>query len=109
MGELGPSVWDEVVDAVTARHPSVALGKMFGMPCLRRADGKVAAVLWKDGGITLKLVDESARAEALALPGAAVGTHAFDPVRKMRHWVHVPATQVGEWERLIDRALATAG
>ena len=105
MGELGPGIWDEVVDAVTARHPSVTLGKMFGMPCLKRADGKVVAVLWKDGGIAVKLVDETARAEALALPDTDVATHAFDPRRKMRDWVHVPATQAGRWEHLVERAL----
>ena len=95
--------WDELVDAVTERHPDVAPGKMFGMPCLKRANGKVVAGFWKDGGITVKLVDETARADALALPGADL----FDPGmgRKMREWVHVPATQAGEWERLVERAL----
>ena len=58
MGELRPGKWDEVVDAVSARHPSATLGKMFGMPCLRRADGRVVAALWKGGGIMVKLVDD---------------------------------------------------
>lgn len=108
MSEPGLEIWDEVVDGVTARHPSVTLGKLFGMPCIKRPDGKVIAALWKDGGITVKLVDETARAEALALPGAAVGAHAFDPRRKMRDWVHVPARQAVEWERLVERAIGTA-
>jgi hypothetical protein len=107
VGEPGPEIWDEVVDAVTARHPRVTLGKMFGMPCLKRANGKVIAALWRDGGITVKLVDDKARAEALELPGADVGRHAFDRRRKMREWVHVPATQSGEWERLVELALGT--
>jgi hypothetical protein len=93
VGELRRGTWEEMVDAVTARHRSVSLGKMFGMPCLRRANGKVVAALWRDGGMAVKLVDEPARAEALAVPGADVGTHAFDPRRKMREWVHVPAAQ----------------
>lgn len=80
---------------------------MFGMPCLKRADGKVVAALWKGGGIMVKLVDDTARADALALPGADVGTHAFDSRRKMREWVHVPATQSSEWERLVELALGT--
>jgi len=46
----------------------------------------VVAFLGKDDGITVKLVDEAARAEALALPGARVGSHAFDPSRPMREW-----------------------
>jgi hypothetical protein len=76
--------WDELAGAVTAGHPGVTVRKMFGMPCLRRPDGKVVASLWKDGGITVKLVDETVRAEALALPGAEPGHHAFDPNRQMR-------------------------
>jgi hypothetical protein len=79
---------------------------MFGMPCLKRADGKVVAALWKDGGIMLKLVDEAARVEALTLPGANLGSHAFDPSRQMREWVHVPAAQADEWQRLVERALS---
>jgi len=100
--------WDELVVTVTARYPTVRPGRMFGMPCLKRADGKVVAGLWKDGGITVKLVDEAARAEALALPGAAPGSHAFDPNRSMREWVHVPTTLAGEWQRLVERALSAS-
>ena len=77
--------WDELVVTVTARYPTVRPGRMFGMPCLKRADGKVVASLWKDGGITVKLVDEAARVEALALPGAAPGSHAFDKGCKLGH------------------------
>jgi len=99
--------WNELVKAVTARHSNVMLGIFFGMPCLKRADGKVIACLWKDGGIAVKLVDEAARAEALALPGAAVGRHAFDRSRLMHEWVHVPASQAGEWQHLVVQALIT--
>ena len=98
--------WDQLVDAVTDRHPGVVLGKMFGMPCLKRADGKVVAALWKDGGITVKLVDEDARAEALSRAGVKVASHAFDEGRLMREWVHVPRTRAGEWHGLVERALA---
>jgi hypothetical protein len=65
-----------------ARHPDVTPGKMFGMPCVKRADGKVVAGLWKDGGIMVKLVDKAARVQTLALPGAKIGSHAFDPGRR---------------------------
>lgn len=97
--------WEELTAAITACRPDVALGKMFGMPCLKRADGKVVATLWKDGGIAVKFVDEGARADALALPGAAIGSHAFDPERKMREWVQLPAARAAEWQRLVERAL----
>ncbi len=99
--------WNELVDAVTPRHPTVTPGKMFGLPCLRGPDGKVVAALWRDGDIAVKLLDERARAEALALPGAEMGSHAYDPRRQMREWVHVPATQAREWLRLVERAVRT--
>jgi hypothetical protein len=43
-----PTTWEELVASVTARHP-VHEGKMFGMPCLKRENGKVVAGHWKDG------------------------------------------------------------
>jgi hypothetical protein len=94
--------WEELVTDVTARHP-VKQSKMFGMPCLKRENGKVVAGYWKDGGITVKLVDEAQREAALALPGAQL----FDPGmgRVMREWVHVPATQSDDWERLVEQAV----
>jgi len=97
--------WDQLVDVVLAHHPDITHGKMFGMPCLKGADGKVIATLGKDGAITVKLVDETARTEVLALPGTDPGSHAFNPSRPMREWVHIPATQSGEWQRLVERAL----
>ena len=66
--------WEELVADVTARRP-VREAKMFGMPCLKRDNGKVVAGHWKDGGLTVKLVDEAQREAALALPGAQL----FDP------------------------------
>ena len=96
--------WDDLVDEITARHPGVAPGKMFGMPCLKRANGKVVAGLWKDGGITVKLVDETDRTAALALPGVDL----FDPGmgRVMKEWVLVPVAQADRWLELVEQALA---
>jgi hypothetical protein len=94
--------WEELVADVTARHP-LTESKMFGMPCLKREDGKVVAGHWKDGGLTVKLTDETAREEALAISGVEL----FDPGmgRVMREWVLVPEFQSGEWERLVELAL----
>jgi hypothetical protein len=94
--------WEELVANVTARHP-VKESKMFGMPCLKRENGKVVAGLWKDGGVNVKLTDEAQREAALALSGAQL----FDPGmgRVMREWVLVPATQSDEWERLVEQAI----
>jgi hypothetical protein len=93
--------WEELVADVTARHP-LHESKMFGMPCLKRENGKVVAGSWKDGGITVKLTDTSAREAALA-----AGAQPFDPGmgRVMKEWVLVPATMSGEWLRLVDEAV----
>jgi hypothetical protein len=95
--------WEELVADVTARHP-LKESKMFGMPCLKRENGKVVAGYWKDGGLTVKLTDESTREEALRIPGAEL----FDPGmgHVMREWVLVPAARSDEWERLVEQAVA---
>jgi hypothetical protein len=77
--------------------------KMFGMPCLKRENGKVVAGFWKDGGLTVKLTDEAQREAALAIPGAEL----FDPGmgRVMREWVLVPAGESARWESLVEQAI----
>lgn len=94
--------WEELVADLTARYP-LRESKMFGMPCLKRENGKVVAGHWKDGGLTVKLTDETAREQALRIPGAAL----FDPGmgRIMREWVHVPESHSGEWEKLVEQAI----
>ena len=93
--------WEELVADMTARHP-LHESKMFGMPCLKRENGKVVAGHWKDGGITVKLTDQAAREAALA-----DGAQPFDPGmgRVMKEWVLVPATMSGEWLRLVEEAV----
>ncbi|HEX2428959.1 MAG TPA: hypothetical protein VHI53_13585 [Gaiellaceae bacterium] len=94
--------WEEFVADVTSRYP-LHESKMFGMPCLKRENGKVVAGHWKDGGLTVKLTDDAAREQALALPGVVL----FDPGmgRPMREWVLVPQALSGEWLRLVDQAV----
>jgi len=94
--------WEELVADITARYP-VRESKMFGMPCLKRENGKVVAGYWKDSELTVKLTDEAAREQALAIPGAEL----FDPGmgRVMREWVLVPAAKSGEWKRLVEQAI----
>jgi len=43
-----PTTWEELVASVTARYP-VRESKMFGMPCLKRENGKVVAGVLFDG------------------------------------------------------------
>ena len=94
--------WEELVADLTARYP-LRESQMFGVPCLKRENGKVVACHWRDGGLTVKLVDEALREEALALSGAEL----FDPGmgRKMREWVLVPAAHSSEWLRLVEEAI----
>lgn len=95
--------WETLVDEITGRHPEIRVSSMFGMPCLKRDNGKVIAGSWKDGGITVKLTDVTQREAALALPGVAL----FDPGmgRVMKEWVHVPTSQSERWVDLVEQAL----
>ena len=68
--------WEELVADVTARHP-LHESKMFGMPCLKRENGKVVAGHWKDGGLTVKLTDDGAARGARSQPAPSRSTPAW--------------------------------
>ena len=93
--------WEELVADVTARYP-LRESKMFGMPCLKRENGKVVAGHWKDGGITVKLIDTAQREAALE-----GGAQPFDPGmgRVMKEWVLVSAAHSDDWLRLVEQAV----
>ena len=95
--------WDELVDEITTRHPDIRPSKMFGMPCLKRESGKVVAGHWKDGGVNVKLTEETQREAALSIPGAEL----FDPGmgRVMKEWVLVPEAQSDRWLELVEQAI----
>ena len=95
--------WDGLIDVVTASHPAVKVSQMFGAPCVKRDTGKVAFCAWQDD-VVFKLVDEEARAQALALEGTAL----FDPGmgRTMKEWVLVPAAHADRWVELATLSLA---
>ena len=95
--------WDELVDEITTRHPDIHPSKMFGMPCLKRESGKVIAGHWKDGGVNVKLTEETQREAALSIPGAEL----FDPGmgRVMKEWVLVPEAQSDRWLELVEQAI----
>ena len=105
--------WEEFVASATARHP-LRESKMFGMPCLKREDGKVVAGHWKDGGLTVKLTDEVTREQALAIPGVELFDPAAQPpvrnsgpVEGVRGNREVPprsTTRLDEWLRLVEQA-----
>jgi hypothetical protein len=103
--------WEELVAEVTARHP-LRESKLFGMPCLKRENGKVVAGHRKDcgvgsteplcrcrSGLTVKLTNEAARERALMLSGAEPfapmaqpPVRAGRPVEGVRGNREVPAT-----------------
>lgn len=93
--------WDDLVADVTARYP-LHESQMFGMPCLKRENGKVVAGHWKDSGLTVKLTDAAQREAALE-----AGAQPFDPGmgRVMKEWVLVPAAMSDEWLRLVEQAV----
>ncbi|MEU9133718.1 hypothetical protein AB0D08_37465 [Kitasatospora sp. NPDC048540] len=76
--------------------------QMFGMPCLKDADGKAFLGLHR-GELVCRLGRETpAFAEALHLPGA----HLFDPAggRPMKDWLCLPAGAAGHWDNFADAA-----
>jgi hypothetical protein len=76
---------------------------MFGMPSLKRRDGKAFAGLYGDD-MVFKL-EGDAHAKALALHGA----HLFEPMdgRPMKAWVQVPPTHETQWAELARKAEAS--
>ena len=90
-----------IADDLTAKNDDVELGKMFGMPTIKRG-GKATSGFWR-GSMVFKLTDEGRREQALALDGA----ERFDPMggRPMREWVIVPASHSDEWAGLARDAL----
>ncbi len=95
--------YDDIVDAITTWHPDCRAGKVFSMPCVKRA-GRVVFGLSRSG-MVFKLTDSEAHARALAVPGA----HLFDPSGRgqpFRQWVVVPPDRADEWEPLAAEAVA---
>jgi hypothetical protein len=94
--------YDEICDDLLAQDPSVALGQMMGMPCIK-AGGKMIIGIWREE-MVFKFPDEAVRERALALEGAQL----FDPSEKGRafkEWVQVPAAHIDEWPGLADESL----
>ena len=97
----GERRFNEIAAELTAERDDVDVGKMFGMPTIKRG-GKATSGLW-NGAMVFKLPDEAKREQALALAGA----ERFDPMggRPMREWVVVPVSHSDEWPRLAREAL----
>ena len=57
--------FNEIADDLAAQNDDVELGKMFGMPTIKRG-GKASSGFWK-GSMVFKLTDEAKRKQALGL------------------------------------------
>ncbi|MFD9129320.1 hypothetical protein [Kitasatospora sp. NPDC059571] len=81
----------------------VSRASMFGMPCLKDADGKAFAGLHQEGLVCRLGRDTPALAEALRLPGA----HLFDPMggRPMQDWACIPPGAAAHWDNFAEAAL----
>lgn len=99
MDAPGRERFDDICDALTAWHDDLRVGRIFGMPCLKKSGRVVAGFPRSGSGMVFKLTDPEAHARALALPGA----HLFDPSGRgepFKQWVVVPPGQADEWEAL---------
>jgi hypothetical protein len=102
--EAGRARFDAVVEELRSELDIVETS-MFGMPSVKRRDGKAFAGLYGDD-MVFKL-EGAAHAEALALDGA----HLFEPMagRPMKAWVQVPPTHETQWAELGRKAEASLG
>lgn len=93
--------YPELLENLQTNHPEVIDGKMFGMPVFKNDAGKALGGEWH-GDMVFKLVDETARKQALSLSGAEL----FDPGmgRPMKEWVVVPAKHSDSWPELAEAA-----
>lgn len=91
--------YHEVVAELTATG-QVMTSKMFGMPTLKRCEGKAFAGLFGEAMVFKLSGDDHARAMALA------GAHAFEPMagRPMKQWVIVPVEHAHAWVDLARAA-----
>jgi hypothetical protein len=99
--EAGRARFDAVVEELKNELDIVGTS-MFGMPSVKRRDGKAFAGLFGDD-MVFKL-DGDAHAKALELDGA----HLFEPMagRPMKAWVQVPPTHETQWAELARKAEA---
>ena len=76
---------------------------MFGAPCIKAANGKVAAILWQESMI-FKL-DEKTQNEALKLQGSKQATHLYDSNKPMSGWITIPEKHADQWKIFTKKAI----
>lgn len=95
---------EELFHEIATSIPDAKEGKMFGAVCIKSANGKVAAIFWKND-MLFKLGKDDL-IEALALEGARVGSHLYNPDRPMKGWALIPARHSSKWAGLSARAIS---
>jgi hypothetical protein len=100
--EAGRARFDAVVEEL-GNELDIVETSMFGMPSVKRRDGKAFAGLYGDD-MVFKL-EGDAYEQALELDGA----HLFEPMagRPMKAWVQVPPTHETQWAELARKAEAS--
>ena len=73
--------YDDIADDLAARDPSIELGQMMGMPCIK-AGGKMIIGYESSGEMVFKLPDP-----------------------KEHEWVQVPAAHESEWSGLAQTTI----
>ena len=68
---------EELFHQIIIDIPEAIEGKMFGANCIKLINGKVVTIFWKDN--MLFKLPENELNEALALEGAAIGSHLYAP------------------------------
>ena len=99
--DVGRARFDRLVDELRGELDIVGTS-MFGMPSIKRRDGKAFAGLYGED-MVFKLEGES-HASALLLEGSRL----FEPMagRPMKAWVQVPPSHETQWADLARKAEA---
>lgn len=92
---------EKVYHRIAASLTGARESSMFGAACIKAANGKAVAMLWK-GDMVFKLRDKE-QEEALNLAGAKM----FTPMegRPMNGWVQVPVKHAARWPALAEASM----
>lgn len=83
--------------------PDATESKMFGAFCIKAANGKLAAIFWKDDMIFK--INKDDEKKALRLKSARQGTHLYAPDRQMKGWVLIPFSHSSKWKALAKKSM----
>ena len=84
--------------------PGIKPGKMFGALCMKTAQGKSAAMFWRNN-IVVKL-NEVQMGEAMKLKGSKL----FEPMERkaMKEWLQIPFEYKDQWKNYVLLSIINA-